>query len=338
MNVRFCLLSCVAVALPLGASAAPLTPGNVLIVEWDTIMEITLANGSFVQQIPIDPPPGEFFPSGYDAAVDGSGRMTVFNEVSPAWASTYDPATDQWSHSTHPGWTSRAVASHGGIAVNDTYIFAPDQETNRPAMGSGLIRIRRSDDFSERFAETLPGSSPAVPIGYTDAAVTSDGRVFGLRLVEDAGGFSLPSTFVDVYDASSLAFSETILLDRGVLAFDVDAAGRIAGAVDGGVALFDDAGSFVDEFPADCQGATSLCEGMDVDFLPDGRLLAAIAKTPGFSEAVVIDPSDSNVQSIFRTLGFFHTAAVIPEPSSVPLLALSIALFVLAGPRHRRQA
>src|SRR5687768_13306081 len=83
------------------ASAAALTPGNLVLVSGQSLIEVA-PSGAEVQRftIPLD---SSQVPGAHHVAVTPSGRVAVLQSRSVGvWVSLLDPVTGTWQHVTHP--------------------------------------------------------------------------------------------------------------------------------------------------------------------------------------------------------------------------------------------
>jgi len=126
----------------IGAPLAPFGPDNLLMANTDFVSEYTLA-GQLVQQFSIHSP-DQVRPEAMDLDLDLTGRVHIFNERDGvAFLSTFTPATGAWEHHTFDDWAMHNVTYYGGIAVTNTYVYAPDSGSGGDP--GGVIRLDLSD-------------------------------------------------------------------------------------------------------------------------------------------------------------------------------------------------
>lgn len=187
------------VFLASGAEADQFTPGNLLVTSWYKQLREFTREGELIQTLAI-PCGVDPCPIGHqvrDVVVDAHGRAHVLNGTSAPWLSSYDPATDSWSHRTLPGWNLINNTTYGGIAMLGDLVFVPDH-----AIGSdpaGIIRFDLETGSALRFAEQVAGRAPI----FTDLAIGPDGLLYALD--GRSGGR------VVVYDPFSLEQLGTLL-------------------------------------------------------------------------------------------------------------------------------
>jgi len=209
-----------AVMLVLGSCniALGFTKGNLLITNDKTdsgVCEFTPA-GKLVQQLRV--PLIDKGTAGKERrglAVDGKGRLHIFNGTWQPYLSTYDPASG-WSHHRIPGWTTANNTKGGGLAVLGDYVFVTDVATycapDDPFKFRGLIRFDTGSWRAIRFESG---------IDFSTLCMGLDGLLY-------AKGNS--DFIIYVYNPISLAKVKEIKLAQAVSCIAVDSQHRLYGA------------------------------------------------------------------------------------------------------------
>ena len=237
-------------ASPAGAGTAP-QPGNILVSDGRSVLEYTPA-GVLVQTVPVPYPGPDPFTENTRDLVSDEGDVHVYNGTFDPYLSTYDFATEQWRHDTHPGWSTVNNVSYGGIARFDPFVFVSDMTTfgDDEERKAGIVRFNRVDGSSVRFAEVIE---------FIDVYAGLDGLLYGLVADE---------VTVHVFDPSSMALVRSLSLGAAVRGIAVDNVGRIFGASwDGNLYGFTPLGAVVTALPS---GAFNLS---DIDVSPGGQLV-----------------------------------------------------------------
>ncbi|MEL6871075.1 MAG: hypothetical protein AAFO81_14840 [Pseudomonadota bacterium] len=266
------------------AAAADLTAGNILISTEDVIYEVT-PTGDIVQTIPGIRPDDTSSPSEIlrDIAVGEDRVIHAYNGTLAPYMSTYDPITDSWSHTNHPGHSTADVALGGGLAVSGTRVFTTDQLTSGDAAFESGIVVFETDPNATFLPPIAPSSEPIVgqfsirlaegtePI---DLAVRHDGLLY--VLIRDQFTSRM---IIDIYDPQTLAGPSTIELSNYVFAQEfraiaVGPAGIIYVATSNGELVQIDINSGSTNWNIYyCNGDFfDPCSFNDVDLLPDGQL------------------------------------------------------------------
>ncbi len=130
------------IGTPIGAAPpSPLTPGDVLVSNGTSLIEYTPSGGT-VEAITVLPSPGATGISLRDIVVSPDGNLQVLdNGQVQCYLSTYNFATQTWSHNTLAGWTLQGVTYYGGISADSNYVYVPDLQTDRiPRRASSVSR------------------------------------------------------------------------------------------------------------------------------------------------------------------------------------------------------
>ncbi len=279
------------------------TPGNILVTHesTNTLREYTRA-GQLVQSIPVPWPAGQRPSSEYvrDVVAIDAQRAAMFNGTFDPYLSVYDSATNTWTHSTAPGWSTINNRTYGGITRLGASLFVSDMATGSSEdMLNGLLRHREPIGDWTRFGE-----------GYEFRDVTA-GLNEQLYAVENWTDWT---AVVRVFAADSLTLNRTLYLHGwDVRALAVNASGKIFAGSNTGILY---------RYGADGVLEQSVSLGVniaDVEFSPTGELLVA-----GDNTVFLTDESLSSISSFSFTSTYagIFAAFAIPEPSTAMLLAL----------------
>jgi outer membrane protein assembly factor BamB len=212
--VSLCLILGAVILLGSTASAAPLTPGDLLAVvvmspfPFPSYLVELSPDGSQLQWFPV-PDVGDSFAR--DVVVDAQGRAYVFEGETRPYLDALDPASGLWTSRTAAGWGTTDAYGHGGVALAEGAVLV----TN--TWNQGLIR------FDLPLGSATP-DRPVIAADYRNIVNGLDGLVYAL---DSQGGQD--GVAVDVLDPGSLARLRRITLPTGLSAraVAVDAAGRI---------------------------------------------------------------------------------------------------------------
>jgi hypothetical protein len=175
------------------AQAAPFQQGNLLLSTGNVLYEVNIA-GQIVQSIPIP----YFGEQARDIALDGQGRVHVYNGTFDPVLSTYAPHTGTWEHrDSIAGWSTVNNGSYGGIDVAGNFVFLTDMDTSGKSQ-QGVVRYDLVTNSFTRFATNIE------PI---DLTIGEDGLLYALY-----PGGSPEGRFIDVFDPHTLAFVRTVSL------------------------------------------------------------------------------------------------------------------------------
>jgi len=296
--------------MPCLAGAAPLSPGDILVVAVDPplppfssmLFEFT-RTGAVVQSFDI-PDAGDLFAR--DAAVDGSGRVEVHEGRSQPVLDMLDPSTGQWSSRTIAGWGGNDNYNYGAVAVAGASVIATDeQNVGESGATSGLVRFP---------LPTGPGDRPVTNASYIDVAVGLDGLVYAL----DSQG-AVDGVAIDVYDPVSFALLKRITLPAGLSAraIAVDGSGRVfVGSWQAALYRLSPAG--VVEASATTfslgLGSQSL---IDVDVDGQGTVAAGASRGAAFVTNSAFDPAATRL--LYRGNGYPTYVATTPG-AAVPVI------------------
>lgn len=240
------------IAPSVAGAGTVLQPGNILVSDGRSVLEYTPA-GVLVQTVSVPyPGPDPFTENTRDLVSDETGHVHVYNGTFDPYLSSYDLATEQWRHDTHPGWSTVNNVSYGGIARLGRFVFVSDMSTfgEEADRLAGIVRFDLVDGSSIRFAE---------PTEFIDLYLGLDGLLYGL--VGD-------EVTVHVFDPSSMAAVRTFTLAAAVRGIAVDGSGRVFGASwDGNLYRFTPSGAVVTTLPT---GSFNLS---DIDVSPGGQLV-----------------------------------------------------------------
>ncbi|MDX2199616.1 MAG: hypothetical protein SF069_11680 [Phycisphaerae bacterium] len=290
------------------AVAAPIYPGNILVIGQTEIGEYTAA-GVLVQSITVPWPGGGTRPINErlrDSVALPDGRIAVFNGTFSPWLSVYDSHSGGWDHRTFAGWSTANSARAGGITAIGQRVIASDERTSGAGVPSGMVRFDLDSGATSRF-ETERGRQ--------DVNIGLDGKLYALGTGTD------PITEVYVFDPISLTRERTILLN-----FPVSASG-IAANAGGELYITENGTSSIHHFAKDGEPIrTILTPGTspnDIDIAPDGRVIFS-TQTSG---AFITDESFESIRLLTNVPleEYVSFASYVPEPSSLALLT-SLAL------------
>lgn len=295
-----------------GDCHALMTPGNVMVVDNDSIYEYT-PDGT--QQL------GKVAVLGIDArdvVLDQDQNLHVITSVNinQPYLKTLSCDGSTWSSRQFSSWGLPMNRSMGGIASYGRYLFLTDMSSG----DNGLIRVDIDDFSATRFAQDI------IPV---DVNVGLDGLVYANYPGDGyPGGLS-----VKAFDPNSLAPVKTVSLGsagaylyRGIA---VDTDGSIfAASWDGQVDHFDALGTLIKRalFPDD--------HLHDIDISADGKIIVS----NGYGKVFFADRQLSS----WSTLDLYHSfpysqntfvafvATPIPEPSSLALLMTGITCLLFA--------
>jgi hypothetical protein len=322
----FAIIVVIACVLNLSASAAPLTPGNLLVstegfgVPADVVLEYTAA-GTQVQSFSVPYPSGRPVTEDVrDIYVDGAGNVQIYNGTFSPFLTSLNPATSAFVHNTTAGMSSVANVSFGGLTTLGNFGYLSDMATASPGGPNGIVRFDLTTFTSTRFGA---GND------YGDVTVGGDGLLYAIR--NPGGGVN--ATSVDVYDPSTLALSRTITLAAALATADVrglavDAAGVLyAAAWDGNVYQVSSSGSVLNQRTT---GASNL---QDIDLDDSGRLLVG-----GRFGNVILTTTALTSQTSFVAGGgnaihvaFTTPLTIVPEPGALVLAAAAGLLCLRRG-------
>jgi hypothetical protein len=195
-------LLCSLVAPAVGA--APLTVGNLLVSQSDTVFECTPA-GVVVQSFPV-PPAGGGTEWARDLVVGSTGQVHVYNGTFNPTMSSLDPTTGSWSGVTYPGWSTINNTTYGGIATFPGFVFVTDMATAYAGAPSGMVRFDLAQGTSTHFAAA----------SYLDVTAGLDGLLYAFD------GYS-----VGVFNPSTLALQRTFTPVASCRGIAVNAAGHL---------------------------------------------------------------------------------------------------------------
>lgn len=153
------------------SSGLPLTPGNLLFADRDTIREFTLG-GHQVRAAYVPPGDGVEYPREFarNMAIDERGLVHVYNGTFRPWISTWDPVADSWSHLRVPGLSTAGYAAGGGICASGDYLYATDVSV-ASSPDRGLVQVSLRDGTVTRFAADRD---------YDDIDIGPGGLLYGL--------------------------------------------------------------------------------------------------------------------------------------------------------------
>ncbi|MBI5763144.1 MAG: WD40 repeat domain-containing protein [Planctomycetes bacterium] len=313
---------------PEAAHAGMLNPGNILISTGQPFQPRTLSEytraGQFVQSFtiptPLSPLPTSEIPR--DVVVTPDGLAHVYNGTFDPFLSTLNPMSLTWSHRDHPGWTTIANTTYGGIATIGQYIFATDNDTGSgDDRLMGVVRFDLVNGTSERFADTIE------PI---DLNMGLDGLLY----VQYPGGSSSGRS-VEVYDPVTLTHIRHVFFGLE------DEHRSIAVSATGDFYLADPNGDIERWAPNAtlisrvnvCGLAPTRCLLSDIDIAPDGTVIATSTRGRIFTTDLNLSPPQL-FPTTFQDKPLFVT--FVPEPGSAAFLGV-VTIAVVSRPTRRRR-
>lgn len=310
------------------AHAGQLTPGNILVSTGQPFQPRTLSEytraGQFVQSFtipyPLSPLPISEIPR--DVVVTPDGLAHVYNGTFDPFLSTLNPMSLSWSHRDHPGWTSIANSTYGGIANFGQYVFATDMNTSSGENTlMGVIRFDMTNGTSQRFADTIE------PI---DLNMGLDGLLYA----QYPGGSSSGAA-VEVYDPVSLNHIRHVFfgLEDQHRSLAVSASGEFYLAdPNGDIERWSPDATLISRINV-CTVAPGRCFLSDIDIAPDGTIIASTTR----GRIITIDLNLSNPQLFPVTFQENPTfVAFVPEPASAALFLTTAIGLTSARPRQRK--
>ena len=272
------------------AEGAPLTPGNLLVTQNDTLVEYTTA-GVVVQSfsVPYAVPPRPGTESVRDIVPGSLGQVHVYDGTFDPYLNTLDPATMSWTSQTLAGWSTVNNLSYGGIARVGSCVFVTDMATfGAGDLVNGLLRFQLADSSVVRFTQG----------DFIDTTMGFDGLLYALSSGEST---------VTSFNPSTLAQVGTLTLAMDCRGIAVNAAGHVFGASwDGNIYHFDPTGALLGTLPT----GTSL---NDIDLTSDGK----IAVGARFGEVTLTDESLAT-KTTFMTQGDSAFVAFTTPPPIAP--------------------
>jgi hypothetical protein len=234
------------------AKAAALTPGNVLVVSQQQLIEYTRA-GVAVRTVNV-PNVGGPLSGLHDLMVDRNGNVQIYNGTSPAVLTQYNPTANSFSHQPDT-FSVPNVLGFGGLAVAGDFVYVTDWDTGG-SPGTGLVRFR-------------VGGGPVsviTPGQYMDVTLGRDGKLYALR----NDGVGSGGATVDAFDPVTGAPLGSVRLVADVSAIAVDAAGDYYTVdQDNPITHFDRTGAIVKTMPDPIGGL------VDIDINAQNELVIA---------------------------------------------------------------
>src|SRR2546430_10380121 len=153
MRMLFVFVACLTIAMQLiSVPTVFAIPDYLVSTELNSVPSVLefMPLGSLVGGVAV-PYPG--FPREFtgDIIVDSNNHLQVFNGSGHPYLSTYDPASDSWTHHTSPGW-SISNGPGNGIAAFQNWVYVTSQVTALSDV-KGIIRFNINDYSSQRFAQ-----------------------------------------------------------------------------------------------------------------------------------------------------------------------------------------
>ncbi len=256
--------------------AAPLTPGNILVTQYNHVLEYTLS-GELVQEIPV-PHPDTSRRDATDIVVSEQGFVYVFN-IAPFdkdYISVYDPFNESWRH-------HYVAAQSGGISDGDLSL-----------MGNTLYVRATAINMHDYSTTTIsiPGR------GISEISAGYDGRLY----VVNSGS---PANSIRILDAETFEIVNqvTVFETNYIRGIAADGAGQIyVTDLGGNILVFDKTGKLQREKNA---GTSSF---YDLDLSAGGRLAGGTR----FGEIAVTDTLLESV-NVFSTRGSEAYVCFVPE-------------------------
>ncbi|MCG3125294.1 MAG: hypothetical protein CHACPFDD_00112 [Phycisphaerae bacterium] len=292
-----------ALLLSAAASAAELTPGNILVsvtrsTDDYTIREYTPA-GDLVQQWSI-PPVGDP-PFLRDLTVSSDGIISAYNGTFDPFLTRLNPSTGAMNHRTFAGWSTVSGVGYGGVAAWSHYVFATDMDTFGDAP-RGIVRFDVASNTAQRFADNAD---------FRQIELGLDGLLYGQTGIRS----------IAVYEPSTLALVRTVNLPfeaNDVRGIAVNAAGDIfTNSLDAVLRRFSPTGTLLDSIP------TGSVQTQDIDLLPDGRIIAGHCNE---GRVFLTDESLDSITSFAIPNVHVTYVAWTPEPTTFAMLAFAASM------------
>jgi hypothetical protein len=286
------------------------TPGNVIIggplMPPGTAVHEYQPDGTYVQVIPLEHPTNSISPGQF--LFDRAGNLWIFNGDTEPYLSSWDPASDGWSHLACPEWSTFLCFPCQGMALTRNHVFATDMSVLGDA--NGIVRFDRSGGACTRFGQ---GND------YSSVTVVGDGLIYALRAETSTPP---PTTIVDLFDPDNLALLGSVELAVRSLTIAVDENGFLHGAAGTDILRYDGDGAVLDAHKVIDDGFL-----YTLSRARDGRFVAV-----SNSGEVVITDADLMPQSRFYNIaGTFGYATLVPETpqngaiaDSIPVPGLSV--------------
>lgn len=318
--VRNLLIVTAACVLLSAVSASPSGATPIILVSTDDVIHRFSTAGELSETIPI-PYPGGLRPvteSARDLVASGQ-NLFLYNGTFDPSLSTYDTASDTWTHTDHAGWSTVNNATYGGIATIGSLVFATDMDTGD---AQGIVRFDTFANTSIRFAQD---------IGPIDLTIGLDELLYALYPGSSGG------TNINVYGLDGDFLRQIELASsigaQDIRAIAVAANGQIfAASFSGTLFRLDALGGVINSTTLLCEDGLFICNLYDVDLF--GGTLAVGSR---FGDVLVTDVTLSSVTSFSVGSQGTFVAFVIPEPA--PALLIGAGLIGLAfGGRRRGRA
>lgn len=291
------------VTLPAQASGEA---GDLLVTIDNTLVQVG-ADGARKGEVDIPyPPQRPGTERARDLAVDGMGRIAIYNGTFSPLLSRFDPTSTEWSHFTLSGWSTANNVSYGGLASTlGTSVYVTDMATSASGAPRGIVRLHGETDTMWR---------PTGTADYIDVSYTMEGYVPFKALRSDGrtvDEMSVQMMCVNLPDCP-MQVTRSIQLETQVRAIAITGTDTFAASWDGNIYRFDTDGQLVDSIAS---GAMNL---VDIDLSPDGQIVVGSR----FGEVILTDtslspPTSFSVGSTPVFVAFKAGAADLPG-SEVP--------------------
>jgi hypothetical protein len=179
---------------PSMVSADPLTDGNILVIQDNSVHEFTLT-GTWVQTFEV-PYVGSSTITvvARDSVVAEDGKVHIYNGTAEAYLTTLDPATSTYEHRDADGISTANNGTFGGVAIYGNFVFVTDMDTGgSPA--AGIVRFDLTDGSFVRFQANIYSFGE----NYSDVTVGENGILYANN---PRGG--TPADSFDMFDPVTL--------------------------------------------------------------------------------------------------------------------------------------
>src|SRR5579872_5850820 len=153
MLFRCAVFTTVILALAEFDRAAALNPSD-LVVSWagypSSFVQEYTPTGTLVQTWTITSSFGTEYAR--DLGVDTSGKIIIYNGTFSPSLTELNPVTGAKTNYSYPGWNVANNVTWGGLAVNQGYAYAADQEIGSDSGNqNGIVRFDLSNGSAQRF-------------------------------------------------------------------------------------------------------------------------------------------------------------------------------------------